>query len=205
MDEIVLSKWKAELEIQLGELEKKISTLQIERTKTVEQLGAVVKLLSSTGEGKIVEVTPFKNQGEAETTTEFMHEITRRGWSVQKRRGRTKTYAISSGNQSLEIWLKFSVCHEMTGQYWFGISADDLKSRDIKRGGVILLLGASDRYLCFSFPKLFEVLEGATDTKTGRKFQIRENGNQLYLQPAGTNKWIDVSSFYKNLSKVNLN
>jgi hypothetical protein len=205
MDKLMLTKWKSELEGQLNELEKNISTMQLERTKIVDQLGAVAKLLYTIGGEKPAEVLHFKNQGEAEATAEFMGEIKRLGWSVQRRQGRTKTYVVSSGNQSIEIWFKFSICHEATGQYWLGINPDDLKSRAIKKGGVILLLGASDRYLCFSFPKLLEVLEGATDTKTGRKFQIRENSNQFFLQPAGTNKWIDVSSFYKNLGKVYLN
>ena len=204
MDKILLTKWRSELDMQLTEIEKKISDLQLEQTKIMDQIDAIGKLLFTAGGEKQTEVTYFKNQSEAETTTEFIRQIVRRGWSMKKRQGRTKMYDVSNENQSLELWLKYSICHKATDKYWFGISPDDLKTRETQKGGVILLLGSSDHYLCFSFLKLKEILEGATNTKTGQKFQIREDETQLSLQPAGTNKWIDVSTFNKNLSKVNL-
>ena len=169
-----------------------------------DQLGAVVKLLSTMKIGGTIEEQQFKNQGEAEATTGFLSGIERRGWSIGYKRGRTKTYWVSQRGQSVEMWLKFSACHEATGKYWFGIASEDLESRSSQEGGVVLMLGASNRYLCFPFAKLLELLRGATKTRTGQKFQVREESGRFAIQPGGTNKWIDVSSSYNNLSRIDL-
>ena len=66
------------------------------------------------------------------------------------------------------------------------------------------MLGSSDSYLCFPFSRLLELLEGATETKTGQKFQIQEKGGQYSMQPGGTNKWIEVSTFHKSLDSIGI-
>ncbi len=204
MDKSMLIKWKSELETQLSELEKKIATSQLERTKVVDQVGAVSRLLSSMNVGGTPEKLHLKSQSEAAVTTEFLSKLEQSGWSVEHRHGRTNIYGASRGGDSVEIWIKFSVCHEATGKYWFGISPDGLKYKASQKGGVVLMLGVSDRYLCFPFSKLYELLKGATETRTGQKFQIQEKSSQFSIQPGGTNNWIDVSASYNDLSSIGL-
>ena len=204
MNEALLTQWRNDLESQLSELEKKISTLQLERNKINTQLGAVVKLLSTINTEKTIEEPKFKNQGESEATIEFISRLERLGWSVDHIQGRTKTYEVSRGDKRVELWLKFSVCNDPTGRYWFGIAPEDLNARRSRKGGVIILLGASDRYLCFPFAKLLELLNGSTNTRTGQKFHILEKSGHFSMLPVGTGEWIEVSSYYGNLSIIGL-
>ena len=102
------------------------------------------------------------------------------------------------------MWIKFSKLHETTGQYWFGISPGSLQSKVNQKGGVILLLGNANHYLCLPFSKLYDLLQGATETETGQKFQIYEDSIKFSILPGGTNNWIDISKYYNNITMIGL-
>jgi len=204
MDKSMLIKWKSELEAQLSELEKKIATLQLERNQVADQVGAISKLISPMTVQETPERLQSRSQGEAAVTTEFLSKLERSGWSIVHGHGRTNIYGASRGGDSVEMWIKFSVCHKATGKYWFGISPDVLKSMTSQKGGVVLILGASDRYLSFPFSKLCELMKGATEARTGQKFQIEERSGRFFIQPGGTNNWIDVSAYYNDLNIIGL-
>jgi len=203
----VLFKWKSDLEAKLAEIEEQISALESERRRVREQLGAMSTLLSTT-EGREVIESGSSNMGltEVDAIADFLSSLKGKGWSITRRSGRLNSYRVSRGGQTATLWIKFSMYHQAVDSYWFGIGPENLESLTNEGGGVILLLGTSDRYLCFPFTQLQELLRGATKAKTGQKFKVRERKGQIQLQPAGTGEWIDVSSFFSSgdLRKIEL-
>ncbi|MFC1910961.1 hypothetical protein ACFLXC_06800, partial [Chloroflexota bacterium] len=126
-------------------------------------------------------------------------------WSVGKHGGRTNNYIANRSGQSVELWIKFSKLSEISGQYWFGVNPAHLENRN---GGVVLLLGTHQQYICLPFSKLREMLEGSKNTKTGQKFQVKQKIGQTELQPAGIGgKWIDVTSYLngEGLKRIGIN
>ncbi|MFC1933170.1 hypothetical protein ACFLXU_06065 [Chloroflexota bacterium] len=207
MDKEVLIKWKSELETNLANLEKRLSELELERWKIREQLGAVATLLSTTDGGGIT-----KQGGSITLLTEsdaiagFFSSLKGQGWSIAHKGGRLSRYIASRGDQRTNLWIKFSMYHEAVDSYWFGIGPEHLESLTNENGGVILLLGTSNRYICFPFAKLRELLRGATKAKTGQKFKVWERGEQVRLLPAGTGEWTDITRFYgtQGLQEISL-
>ena len=209
MDEATLLIWKSQLETDLSVLESKISSLEIEKGKIREQLGAVMKLLSSINGGDHTPSTNLRQPtnkflSSEEATMGFISNLKLKGWSINHNRGRAKIYDVSRGDQSAVVWPKFSKYSEAADHYWFGIEPEGLKNLSNKRGGVILLLGQSEIYLSIPFPKLIDILDGAHIASDGNyKFHVREKDGAYLFQAAGKDP-IDVSSFFNALSEIGL-
>ena len=205
-----LAKRKTELESQQAEVEKQLSYLERKRMEIKEQLIAVGILLhlpiNLPNQGQVPEKNDVRNtMGELDELGEFMLALRAKGWFIEEHGRKPRIYLCNRGGKTVELWLKFSKRHEASGQYWFGLNADRLEN---KSGGVILLLDTHEHYVCLPFLKLREILEGAKNTETGQKFQIRQNGGQVELQPTGSNrKWFNVSSYYngEGLQKIGIN
>jgi hypothetical protein len=205
MDELTLTKWKSQLEAELTELEKKSSTLEMERGKTIEQLGAVMKLLSMMKGEDYVDIPSNKSISADKAATAFIAGLKLLGWSVSNGQGGKTIYNASRGNQNTEIQLIFSKYYEASDNYWFGIDPGSLENRSSQKGGVVIILGAMDRYLCLPFAKLLQLLKGSNKTRVGRwEFHVREKSGQFYFHPLKTDA-VNVSSFYNDLSKIGLN
>lgn len=191
MDKEMLLKWKPELETNLAETEKKISQLDKERVEIQSQLAAIQTLISSGG--KSISSTTIST--EAEATSNFLSSLKTRGWSISSTHKRPNIYVASRMSESIKLWIKFSSQEERTGQYWFGITPDSLAVMTGERGGIVLLLGTPNDYICFPFKQLQALLNGATKAKTGQKFNIRKRGNIVEFLPTGTGQWIDITQF----------
>ena len=191
MDKEILLKWKPELEANLADLERQISQLNTERVKIQSQLAAVGTLLSATG--KVMANQTISTEPDA--TSNFLSSLKMRGWSISYTHKRANIHIASRMGESINLWTKFSRHHERPDGYWFGITPDSLAVMINEKGGVALLLGTPNDYVCFSFKKLQELLHGATPAKTGQKFYIRKRGGKVELLPIGTDQWIDVSPF----------
>jgi hypothetical protein len=200
MDKIALAKWKTEMESELAEVEKQLFDLESKRAVLKVELGAVVTLLSPT------EQVQVRNKYEVrDPVGEFIATLKGKGWSVENHGGKIKNYVANRGGHSVDLWIKFSKRSEVSGQYWFGINPDRLEN---KNGGVILLLGTHQQYICLPFINLLEMLEGSKNTVTGQKFQVRQNNGQVELQPAGIGgKWINVTPYYaeEGLERIGIN
>jgi hypothetical protein len=200
MDRTQLDKWKEELESELAIVEKQLAEMEKKRAVLKTKLGAVGTLLSP-----MENVTVPPDYDGKDPVGEFIVDLKTKGWSFEREGGKTNIYIANRGGNSVGLWIKFSKLSEVTGNYWFGVNPDLLKNKD---GGVILLLGTHQQYVCISFTKLHELLEGSKNTKTGQKFQIRQKGGRVELQPAGFGgKWIDVTSYLngEGLKKIGIN
>lgn len=203
MDKMQLAKWKREMEMQLAEVEKQLTVIEKKRAVLKAQLGAVTTLLSPT-EG----ITAIENYEVRDHVGAFIAELKVNGWSVCKRGGRGvrgNHYGANRGGQNVDLWIKFSKLSEGSGRCWFGVNPAHLEKRN---GGVILLLGTHQQYICLPFTKLREMLEGSKDTITGKKFLVRQKSGQVELQPTGTGgKWINVTSYLneEGLKRIGIN
>jgi hypothetical protein len=112
---------------------------------------------------------PRTNQTEAEAKAEFIRGIQRQGWSIARGSGKANMSRAQRGLSAVELWIKFSVCHDATEKYWFGVSPDILEGKIKTRGGIILVLGNADKYLSVPFSRMAELLKEATKAKTGYK------------------------------------
>lgn len=191
MDEEMLLKWKTELETNLASLERQISQLDTERVKIQSQIKAIVTLLSPTGKAMANQTIST----DADATSNFLSSLTSRGWSISSTHKRANIHICNRMGESINLWTKFSRYYERQNKYWFGITPDSLAVMVNEKGGVILLLGTPNDYVCFSFKKLQELLLEATPARTGKKFDIRKRGGKIELLPIGTNQWVDVSLF----------
>jgi hypothetical protein len=195
VDKTLLRKWQSELEANLVSVEKQLSGLEIERQKIRAQLGALATLLPAT-EGEIInQASHVATTSEADSMSDFLSNLKKEGWSIIPKSKR-QSYIASRKGQSVNLWFKFSRLHEFIGRYWFGINPKTLEEMSKEKGGVILLLGTSSRYFCFTFTQLQRLLNGATETRTGQKFHIREHQGRWELLPAGTGEWTDITRFY---------
>lgn len=200
MDKIALARWKTEMESELAEVEKQLSNIERRRAVLKAQLVAVITLLSPTEQVQAPEKYEVRDP-----VGEFTANLKGQGWSVENHGGKTRNYIANRGGHSVDIWIKFSKRSEVSGKYWFGVNPDRLQN---KNGGVILLLGTHEQYVCLPFIKLLEMLEGSKNTITGQKFLVRQNSGQVELQPAGVGgKWINVTAYCGNegLEKIGIN
>ncbi len=200
MDKTQLSKWKEEIEMQLAEVEKKLTVIEKERSALKAKLGAIITLISPTEELNAIENYEMKDLVGA-----FIEDLKMNGWSVRKHGGRIRSYDANRGGQSFELWIIFSKFHEGGERYWFGVNPDHLGNRN---GGVILLLGTHNKYICLPFDKLRDMLEGSKNTITGKKFLVRQKNGEVELQPAGIGgKWINVTEYLneEGLKKIGIN
>lgn len=199
MDKITLNRWKTELESELTEVEKQLSALELKRAGLKAKLAAFATLLSPT------EQLPIREKHEVrDPVGEFIANLKEKGWSVENHGGRANNCVAIRGGHRVDLWIKFSKLSEVSGKYWFGVNPDRLKNES---GGVILLLGTHQHYVCLPFIKLFEMLEGSKNTVTGQKFQVRQNNGKVELQPAGIGgKWINVTPYYngEGLEKIGI-
>jgi hypothetical protein len=200
MDKMQLAKWKREMEMQLTEVEKQITVLEKKRVVVKAKLGAVTTLLSPT-EG----ITAIENYEVRDPVGAFIGDLKVNGWSVWKHGARGNHYGVNRGGQNVDLWIKFSKLSEVSGRYWFGVNPAYLENRN---GGVILLLGTYQQYICLPFTKLREMLEGSKNTITGQKFVVRRESEKVELQPAGTGgKWINVTPYFngEGLKAIGIN
>jgi len=197
MDNTMLIKWKSELEETLTSIEKKISGFESERHRIREQIGALATLLSDTEQIKTPEARKnLSNVTEADAVTGFLSILKGHGWSISRAGGKRKTYVASQKGKIINIWIKYSSLNLNLNKYWFGVSPEELERIKNLNGGVILLLGASNKHISFTFRRLQDLLQGATKAKTGQKFVIQEYLGSWRLLPGGTGEWKDVSQFY---------
>jgi hypothetical protein len=200
MDKIQLAKWKQELESELVEVEKQLTEIEKKRSVLKTQLGAVTTLLSPAEQMQVIEeydTTDYK--------ASFITELKMKGWSVQKQGGNNSNYIAKRSGYGAILWVKFSELSKVTGNYWFGVNPEHLEN---KNGGVVLLLGNHQQYVCLPFTKLHEMLEGSKNTKTGQKFQVKQKSGRVELQPAGLGgKWIDITPYLNGdgLKKIGIN
>lgn len=196
METATLIKWRTELQESLAELDKRISELEAERRRRREQLDAINLLLSPVNAKGISDRGNRIVSTEVDAMTDFLSKLKEKGWFITQKSGRLKAYTANRDREMITLWMKFSHYDERASSYWFGISPERLKEMSNEKGGVILLLDTSNKYLCFTFAKLLELLYEASDTKTGRKFHIRERQGQVELLPTGTGEWVNVSRFF---------
>lgn len=199
MDNEQLIKWKKEMESELAEVEKQLSDIEKRRMVLKSKIKAVETLLSPAEQ-----ISKFDNYSLRDPVNEFISSLQANGWSIEKLKGKGNNYLVSKGTTRINLWTKFSKLSDITGQYWFGVNPAYLNNEN---GGIVLILGTHDQYICMPFKKLRDMLEGSKNTKTGQKFQVREKNGRIELQPAGIGgDWIDVTQYTnrKGLERIGL-